>query len=423
MRFSSPIQLFSQSDPCPTQLVFNLVKGIVGSGVLTLPAGIAAYGNAPSAAIPAVALIATFGVLSGYGFALIGRVCHLTGTKSYRDAWSATVGDSSSWIPAIAVMLKAVFCILAYSMILGETFQALCLTAGYSFTKSSVLLCITSLVLLPLCLLKNLSGLAPFSLLGSLGMLYTSIAMAIRYFGKSYSTSGKFVADLAPVLQPSFGKVGASGVFNSKATILIGMLSTAYMAHFNAPRIYAEMKERTIPNYIQVVSTSFGISIAMFSAMAAMGFLTFGGSCSGLILNNYSVKDGLMSVSRLAVALSLVFSYPLAFVGARDGILDLFKVKNRSGKVLNALTFGMLGCITAAALNIPDVSFVLSLAGSTLGNMLIYILPAFMFRGAIRQQANATKWQNREVKLALGSAALGLGMGVMGATKAIQSVL
>ena len=40
---------------------------------------------------------------------------------------------------------------------------------------------ITGMTLLPLCLLKNLSGLAPFSLVGIGGMFYTSGAMAIRY--------------------------------------------------------------------------------------------------------------------------------------------------------------------------------------------------------------------------------------------------
>lgn len=45
--------------------VFNLVKSIVGAGVLSLPYGVAAFGNAPSALVPAVALIALMGVVSG----------------------------------------------------------------------------------------------------------------------------------------------------------------------------------------------------------------------------------------------------------------------------------------------------------------------------------------------------------------------
>ena len=65
--------------------IFNLVKGIVGVGVLSLPAGIAAFGDAPSAAIPAVGLVAAIGTISAYGFSLIGRVCSYTGARSYRE--------------------------------------------------------------------------------------------------------------------------------------------------------------------------------------------------------------------------------------------------------------------------------------------------------------------------------------------------
>ena len=109
-----------------TELIFNLIKGIVGAGVLSLPAGIAAWGSAPSAVIPAVALIAIIGALSGYGFALIGRCCAYTNTESYRDAWSATVSEKSSWIPACAVTFKTICAVLAYSMILVSNNRCRC---------------------------------------------------------------------------------------------------------------------------------------------------------------------------------------------------------------------------------------------------------------------------------------------------------
>lgn len=225
-------------DASVTQLCFNLVKGVVGAGVLSLPAGIAAFANAPSAVAPAVALIATIGALSGYGFALIGRCCAYTNTKSYRDAWSATVGEKTSVIPAVAVTFKTFAAILAYSMILGDTFVSLFATAGISAAKVPTLLGVTSFILLPLCLLKNLASLAPFSLVGSLGMMYTAVAMTIRYLGKSYvAPAGKFAADCAPALRPKFGSVGAEGILTPSAAILVGMLSTAYMAHFNAPKV------------------------------------------------------------------------------------------------------------------------------------------------------------------------------------------
>lgn len=203
----------------------------MGAGVLSLPAGIAAFGNAPSAALPAVILIACIGSLSAYGFGLTGRVCALTKSTTYRAAWSKSVGEKSSWIPAWTVTLKTCCAILAYSMILGETFQSI--IAGFTgkmFSTWIVLPTITTGVLLPLCLLKNLSSLAPFSLLGSMGMIYTCLAMFWRYATKAYTATGRFGADLPVNLQPAFGSIGAAGIFNAKATILLGMLSTAFMA-------------------------------------------------------------------------------------------------------------------------------------------------------------------------------------------------
>jgi amino acid permease len=195
------------------------------------------------------------------------------------------------------------------------------------------------------------------------------------------------------------------------------------MYSINAPptQFYTELKDKTLPKYYKVVSTSFGISVSIFALMASIGFLTFGTHSSGLILNNYSTRDGLMSLSRIAVAVSLIFSYPLAFVGARDGVMDLLKLKGTT-KTQNVLTVALLSAVTAGALIIPDVSFVLAFAGATLGNGLIYVFPALMFRGAIKAKADATAGQKREVKFALGSALAGLIMGVLGARMAIATL-
>lgn len=263
--------------------------------------GIAAFGDSPSAVIPATALIALIGILSGFGFFLIGKVCAYTGATSYRDAWSKSVGESTSWIPAASCTIKTCLACLAFSMVLADTFSALLQTS-----RNPTLLVLTLAVLLPLCLLKNLNALAPFSLAGVLGMGYTAIAMALRYFDGSYKIGGNLLADVAEELQPVFG--ANANVFTSKSLILICMLSTAYMAHFNAPKFYLELKNNTLARYNTVVSLSFGISIILMSLISMLGFLTFGKACSGLVLNNYSNMDLWMSGSRIAVAISLVFS-------------------------------------------------------------------------------------------------------------------
>ena len=128
---------------------------------------------------------------------------------------------------------------------------------------------------LPLCLLKNLSSLAPFSLAGIAGMLYTAVAMAFRCFDGSYSggPDSKFAMDVAESLRPSIGTKGASAVFSSNSFILICMLSTAYMAHFNAAKFYIELENNTIKRWNTVVATSFSISILFFIGIAGKSAL------------------------------------------------------------------------------------------------------------------------------------------------------
>ena len=316
-------------DASMSSLTFNLVKSIVGAGVLSLPAGIAAFGNAPSAMIPASFLITIIGMLSCYGFSLIGRVCAYTGSTSYREAWEKSISKETSIIAAASCTFKTTCATMAYSMILADTFKAIFSSVGLNLTRSNTLLGITSLVLLPLCLLKNLASLAPFSLLGIIGMGYTALAMGYRFLTKSYAfPAGKFLADISTTLQPSFGNIGAAGVFNPSSFILICMLSTAYMAHFNAPKFYIELKNNTIKRYNTLVSTSFAISIASYVVMAAFGFLTFGGASSGLILNNYSNKDVLMGLSRVAVAVSIVFRY-VSFYSKCDAAQFLLYLPNK----------------------------------------------------------------------------------------------
>lgn len=404
--------------------MFNLVKGIVGAGVLSLPAGVAAFGDAKGAILPAVVLIAIMGSFSGYNFSLIGRVCAVTGATSYSEAWEKSVGEKSAWIPAVACLSKTFLAVLAYSMILAETFQGIANSVGLKATRVQSLVTLTATVLYPLCKMKNLASLAPFSLLGIIGMLLTVVCMAIRYFDGSYALpSGKFLESVGKL--PVFGTDGAAAALSPNSFILICMLSTAFMAHFNAPKFYNELEDNTLARFNTLVATSFGVSIAFFSAACALGFATFGKASVGFILSNYSPNDSLIGLSRIAVAFALIFTYPLVFVGCRDGFLSLTKVakEKQTDSFLNTVTIGLLTCITIAACILKDLSFVMSFGGATLGNSLIYVFPAIMFRKVVKDMGDgASAALKNETYFATFSMLLGICVGAIGSTMAVKAL-
>ena len=401
---NSPQQLGTGTATIPNE-VFNLVKSIVGAGVLSLPWGVAVYGNAPSAIFPAVLCITVMGICSAYTFGLIGRICQRTQTTSYSDAWNAAVGKKYSALIAFSCFIDCFAGNLSYSMILADTIKNLCASCGYAITRTNALLSVTSLVLVPLCLLKNLNSLAPFSLVGIVGMLYTTFAMGLRYFTKAYAVGGAYYAtQLTP---PVFGTAGAAAALSPSALILACMLSNAYIAHFNAPKFLNELKNNTMSRFHQVIAWSFGTAITLYGLITAFGYLTFGGASNGLILNNYSNKDIIASLSRIAVAISITFSYPLIFVGCRDGILDLFNIKERSNALLNQVTLSVLGIITIMASQLTDLGLVASIGGATFGTALVFVYPIIMF---LKLQTKRTK----ETIPAAAIGILGILMGIVG---------
>jgi hypothetical protein len=153
-----------------------------------------------------------------------------------------------------------------------------------------------------------------------------------------------------------------------------------------------------------------------------IGFLTFGKSCDGLVLNNYAGTDMWMGMSRVAVAISLVFSYPLAFTGCRDGLLDLANVsiEKRSSALLNVVTITILFVLNYLACFLTDLSFVLAFGGATLGSLLTYVYPALMYKAIVTKQGR--KGEQVGVTVAVMSAVLGIAIGVVGAGIALRTL-
>jgi amino acid permease len=96
----------------------------------------------------------------------------MTGSASYRECWEETMGDRGASAVALVNALLPGLGILSYSAILSQTLQSLFESMGWNVPRESCLLLLTATVLLPLCLLKNLDVLAPFSALGTTAIVF-----------------------------------------------------------------------------------------------------------------------------------------------------------------------------------------------------------------------------------------------------------
>ena len=128
------------------------------------------------------------------------------------------------------------------------------------------------------------------------------------------------------------------------------------------------------------MAAAFGAAAALMGSVMAGGFLTFGSSANGLILNNYATSDPLAFLARLGISMSIIFSYPLNFVGLRDGVLSIAgkAEQGKKNSVHVAITLALMLLMNGTSLFLKDLGLIVGLGGAILGSALVYIYPALM---------------------------------------------
>eukprot|EP00531_Pseudo-nitzschia_arenysensis_P021035 CAMPEP_0116155076 /NCGR_PEP_ID=MMETSP0329-20121206/22119_1 /TAXON_ID=697910 /ORGANISM="Pseudo-nitzschia arenysensis, Strain B593" /LENGTH=487 /DNA_ID=CAMNT_0003652095 /DNA_START=130 /DNA_END=1590 /DNA_ORIENTATION=+ len=396
--------------------VFNLVNNVAGAGILTLASGVASG----TGWVPAIFICATLAVLSGHCFSIIGEACELTGESNFKGLWKRTIGENSAYLVDSMIAIMCLSCSVIYSGILGDVFTPLLKQAGFPDQwngRTSNIVIITAIFLLPLSLIKDLSALAFTSVLGFGSILYTVLFILTRYFDGSYMLpDGKFLQD-GLIMTPTF-KQASMWNFGFKALVLASNFGLAYIAHYNAPNFYRSLKDANTKRFRSMVGISFFTLAILYTATMMAGFATFGDVCQGNILLNYHPNDLLSTLGRLATGLSILFGFPLVACGAREAIIGLASSfgNDTLGSEKNnfSLVAGILTFVTIISCTVKDVSLVVGLTGAALGSTIVYICPPFIYSKAIALAHGADSPASRRAKLNLALVPFGLFIGVLG---------
>lgn len=387
----------------------NLVKAIVGSGVLSLPVGIAAFSSSRKALIPALTMLSVIGTLSAYCFAMVGRVCVATGTTTWGAAWKKAVGEKSAWIPSSFVAILCASASLQYTMVIGDSFAPIFAQAGLPSlvaSRNGAIALVTGLCTLPLSLLPNLEMLKYTSFLGIGGLLYTAAFMAGRVGAYKPGLANGFHEAVTPNLRPKFADgFTLASMLQPKVFVLLSILATAFCAHFLSPQFLAQLSttrapdgtpESKLPRFTLLTAGGFVLSAVLSAVVMIAGFLTFGGAADGYILNNYATTDSLAQLARLAIGGSIVTTYPLLHQGLRDTVQEAL-AQNGVAASRQSITIAMVLGIMLIGMKITDLGVVAAVSGALVSTSLVYVLPSIMFG----QMLAARKDKSRAAQLEL----------------------
>jgi hypothetical protein len=359
---------------------------------------------------PALVIMVALGALSAYTFSLYGRLLHVHEAKSLGELWEKEKGRSSSWVISLATLTFCFGAALSYSILLGDTASAVAAAGGLQgifLSRSFWIVLLTSSILYPLCNLDSLLALAPLSIAGVAAVTGTTFFLgwrcpSLNRLSPYTQGCGVLLKTLAPRMIPQFNTYNKH-IFSPSSSVLVGMAATSYLAHSSAPSFYESLRQTknkspdtqpsssALGSFNMVTFLGFATATLLNCLVMSFGFLTFGGSSSGVILNNFSIHDPGASLCRALMAICVVGGYPFLvssvakeFIGLRGAQIEGQSAR-QAEKTVASWTLVLL---TIASLVLKDAGFVIGFSGAVMGSFIVYIFPALLSLSYLDKQKN-----------------------------------
>lgn len=290
----------------PASSTVNLVKTIIGAGLLAIPFAFRNDGVVIGALLTLIAA-----VTSGFGLFILAKCSKTLINPRNSSFFTLCMLTYPSLSPLfdLAMIVQCFGVGLSYLVLIGDLFP------GLFGCEPRFWILLSSLIIVPLCCLKKLDSLRYSSIIGLFALAYLSL-LIVTYFAHDTLLTHDY--------KSYRGEVCWFKVYDFK-----GLLSTfsiivfAYTGSMNLFSIINELKENSMANITSVINTSITISTVVFLAVGICGYLTFGSNTLGNIMLNYDPDSTWVYVGKLCLGSMVMLSFPLLFHPCRIAINNL----------------------------------------------------------------------------------------------------
>lgn len=354
-------------------LVVTLLKNLIGGGIFSMPIGL--YYGTP---YPGMLILALNGALAASTYWMVGFCCISCNCLSFKDLWSKLLGSATSPIVDFVLFANGWFTLVTYLVLIGDfttkSFEGL-IGPDAVLATNRILnqWTITLVVLIPLSLIKDLSRLAFTSVLGLVILAYAIILVV----GDSMVNAP---AEWSHDVVLNEWRIGS---FES-----IAIFSHAFVAHYNAPKIFSELANPTHTRWAQLVFTTYAIAFAVYATFAWCGFRRYQTDILGNVLSNFDPHVHVL-VAWLGMGFCISFTYPIIFNAFRMGFMNIaerFLGFRKEVTESSFLTVGLVFVTAIVASFTKDVGILNALSGSMLGCTVAFVFPGLLFMQAAKQQ-------------------------------------
>jgi amino acid permease len=237
-------------------------------------------------------------------------------------------------------------------------------------------------ILIPICLLKDISKMRFTSLFGIITLLYAIGVVVCQSFSfysyykeniykKDDPSTHPNYYDITPALKPDLK------IFSCLATIFF-----SYTCHIGAFPVYKSLKNNISRRINKVFRRSILLDTFIYISVGVAGFFTAPVDTPQLIIYRKSINknDIYMSVARIGIALSLIMNTPPNYNSFRISFFEVFFKTNEIDNKKNFfVTIITLVVCTSIAIVYKDILTYISLLGGFCSVVIAFLIPGLIY--------------------------------------------
>lgn len=355
--------------------VMNFANSIVGVGILAVPFCFNVCGIGM-----AILMILATNVLTRKTCEYLLKAGHLTRKTGYESLAQHHLGAIGKLVTELGIIGLMLGTLISFQVVIGDLSPALInsvLGVEQTWSLRTFLMCLSSLGVIPLALMRNISSLANMNAM-SMGF-YCIFVFVVIFMSLKNLTSELWS------LHVNFWR--PEGFFHC-----LPIISLSFSCQSQVLIMYEAIPEQSPNIMMDIINKAIHLVTVMYMAVGFFGYVAFYESgIRGDILANFS--SGLLADTiKAGFWISIVISFPLIIFPLRLSIHSLLFTNEKKGEqvvssaadyipqdrftiitvciVLGTLTIGIL---------VPHIETVLSITGAVVGTFLCFVFPSALY--------------------------------------------
>lgn len=352
--------------------VFNLANSIIGVAVLALPFCFKECG-----VILGLLLMLSSAWLTDVACRLLMKTAFLSKKWSYEYLALHIFGFAGKFAVEISIIGMLLGACIAFYIIIGDLSPAIISKiTGLENTwslRTTLLILATVLGVLPLGMLRSIDSLSHFSAIS----LTFYVVFALHVISSAFTNfwSGVWLSKVV--------YWNLDGLFKC-----LPIFALSFACQTQLFVIYDALPEPSLKHINSVIRSSVVLCACVYFTVGFFGYVAFyDHEIFGDVLMNF--RPTLFSeIMKLGFVISTVISFPLVIFPCRASIYTLLCTQRHSICMASAtfipplyfkmITIAIVLFTLLIGIAVPNVEFMLSITGATMGSLICFVLPALM---------------------------------------------